>query len=112
MGSLHDALEMNFFKLGLELTRGSPCTQEVELEVGPDAVAQRQLPRGACELLQAAEGLLLSVLHLFVHFMSRWTSAGSRKTVFCITSSRIFSKHMGNARILITGKSCETGNKK
>ena len=67
--SLGNALDQELLKAGVGINTGHLASRGVELEVGPCATAQLQqgeLPRGASELPQVAEELLLLALHLFV----------------------------------------------
>lgn len=43
-------------------------------------------------------------------FCIKWTSTRSREIVFCMSSSRTFSKHTGHARSQITRKNIVLGN--
>ena len=66
---LGNALDQELLKAGVGINTGHLASRGVELEVGPRATAQLQqgeLPRGARELPQIAEELLLLALHLFV----------------------------------------------
>lgn len=66
---LGNALDQELLKAGVGINTGHLASRGVELEVGPCATAQLQqgeLPRGASELPQVAEELLLLALHLFV----------------------------------------------